>query len=438
MDPITVLSLLAQAAGISIDLVTAAKAYEEKSREKQQLQLRARWRSAQQRLDQHRLELTWFLHSYYASSPSTSEDMVGICYSIPDKHPRALPLITMPRYLLSTNPNFFLKGYYRGALPPSLPINEKDLVEQVSSWSALGMRIWDAPLYSFQKVSAEGDIDFRLTRFLAYRATFGVLPDELALAIAEHSIQQIAADPGFYLPWRTKLLPSMGALTNFAGRIVAGGPVVLFAVRLSEQEVGIVLQRRSFTVSDELGVFTVVPKAAHQPMIDPEFEVDPAKIVLRECYEELFGGEETGGYVDPEFFLRRCDAIRELSDPEVATLQPTGLVWDLSRGNYHLLYCYLVRKPEWWERHKSSIRLNWEVDPEIRPLVRLSDVGMVAHVLARENWAPESYVALVEGVRWLATGAEMGPRLPAVKSLLPSLNLERMGSLALCNTYRLQ
>lgn len=56
----------------------------------------------------------------------------------------------------------------------------------------------------------------------------------------------------------------------------------------------------------------------------------------------------------------------------------------------------------WWTEHHGGIQLNWEVDPELTPLVRLSDESTVRRMLGRNNWAPESYVALVEGLSWLA------------------------------------
>jgi len=293
------------------------------------------------------------------------------------------------------------------------------------------MKIFDAPLYSLQEVSAEGDMKFRLTRFFVYRPTFGALPDELTLAVADHRIEEIRNNPDEYLPLRSKILPDLQVLTEFAGRIVAGGPAVLFAVTLPKGDVGVLLQRRSRTVSDEQGVFSVVPKAFHQPMVDADSEVSLRNTVLRESYEELFGGEETGGYVDPVHYLQKCDAVRELADPEVATIQPTGLVWDLSRGNYHPLYCCFVQDPHWWERYKSSVRLNWEVDPEVRPLVPLSDSKTLANILGNEEWAPESYVALVEGLRWLAKGTKMSTKFSqSVKSLLPRMNLEPMAAVA--------
>jgi predicted component of type VI protein secretion system len=64
------------------------------------------------------------------------------------------------------------------------------------------------------------------------------------------------------------------------------------------------------------------------------------------------------------------------------------------------------------------------MESELRPLVRLSDSKMLSHLLSLEDWAPESYVATVEGLRWLTERTELRRELRHVKSLLPNLRLE--------------
>src|SRR5208337_1249929 len=274
IDPITVISLMAEALGLSIDLKEAAKAYAKKVRDTERQSFVAKWRTGQQKLRGMRSDLTRFLHEWYSSTASASDDFLGIRYYSRNDSPntsRVLPLVTKKGQLLADNPNFRGNAEYCGRLLEQNPnshvgLTDDELVEQVSLWSALGMKIFDAPLYSLQEVSAEGDMKFRLTRFFVYRPTFGALPDELTLAVADHRIEEIRNNPDEYLPLRSKILPDLQVLTEFAGRIVAGGPAVLFAVTLPKGDVGVLLQRRSRTVSDEQGVFSVVPKAFHQPM----------------------------------------------------------------------------------------------------------------------------------------------------------------------------
>lgn len=429
MDPITALFAGAHATGVSVELlVKAVKTYQQKVNDKKQHQLREIWRAGHLLYGRERSRITQLLISFYQANLPSNEDLLGLWYSGPELGSRVLPLITRSNYLSANETGFTPVGRYAGDLSSPSSIEPEDLVEQVATWEALDIRIWDDPLYSLHRISASGEMDLRLSRFIWYRAKYGSLVDELALAIAKHSIEDVARKADDLLPRRTAFLPSVEELLAFESRIVAGGPAVLFAVRLSDEDFGILVQRRSYQVSDELGALTVVPKAVHQPMIDPAAEAPLEKTVYRECYEEFFGGEEQRGYVDPEFYLAKCEAVKELLEPEVAVLKPIGLVWDLSRGNYHGLYCLFVRSTDWWRRHHSAIHLNWEVDPEIRPMIRLADLSAVAGLLHRVNWAPESYVALVEGLRWLASEPETRDFLGGVRGLLPALHLEPLSS----------
>jgi len=104
------------------------------------------------------------------------------------------------------------------------------------------------------------------------------------------------------------------------------------------------------------------------------------------------------------------------------------MVWDLMRGNYHPTYCLFVRDPEWWERYRHEIRLNWEVDAEVMPLVRLRDHASVNFLLGYRNWAPEAYVSLVEGLRWLTSQPDAAG-VAGLASLLPKLQVSRLRDL---------
>jgi hypothetical protein len=435
MDPITAVIAAAHATGVTTELLLkAVKSYQRKVDEKKPLQLREKWRAGHLLYGQERSRVTQLLISYYQANLSQGQDALGLWYSAPDSPQRVLPLITRKNYFGQEGSRFQPVGHHVGDLSQVPRIDTEDLLEQLAILDAVGVRVWDDPLYSLHGISSTGQMNFRLTRFVLYRTQCGSLLDELALAIAKESIGVVRQRAEELLPRRAKFLPSVEALLAFEARIVAGGPAVLFVARLSDQDFGIVVQRRSYQVSDELGALSVVPKAFHQPMIDPSAEAVLEKTVYRECYEELFGGEEQHGYVDPEFYLAKCEAVRELRDPKISSLQPLGLVWDLSRGNYHPLYCLFVRSKDWWDRHHSAIRLNWEVDPELRPMVRLGDLCAVSALLHRQNWAPESYVALVEGLRWLATESEVRDSLSDIRRLLPVLRLEPLSSGILSGT----
>ena len=143
---------------------------------------------------------------------------------------------------------------------------------------------------------------------------------------------------------------------------------MLFAFKMRGDEIGIILSQRSFKVQTNK-VFNSRSKSFSS--------ADRSIRVLRQIQLELylgkfmknfFGGEEKGGYIDPDFYLEKCSSIgeiKEMFEKGSVKIQPTGLIWDLSRGNYHPIYCCFIDSPEWWEKNKSKIRTNWEM--ELKP-----------------------------------------------------------------------
>lgn len=429
MDIIAILLNTAEAIDKVINVTEATKQLRYWRDEQKRKDFLASWRAGHLQLAQQRLAITQLLCEYYASSDNGTAQ--GLWYSFQHADPLPLPLVTINNLLLNTRSSLQLTAEFISGKCPTPALKEEDLIKQVDQWAAVGHSIWDAQLYSAREVSHDGRVKLQRASFLAYRATFGALVDELALGVQEGGVKGVRDDPVGRLPLRSQLLPSLDQLVHISGRISAGGPAVLFAVRLADGDVAIVVQKRSYKVADELGAFTVIPKAFHQPMVDPASEAPFEKTVWRECYEELFGGGEEVErvrHLDPEFYLHSCPAVRELQKPGVAELQATGMVWDLVRGNYHPTYCLFVRDPAWWERYRHEIRLNWEVDAEVMPLVRLRDHASVSFLLGYRNWAPEAYVSFVEGLRWLTSQPDAAG-IAALASLLPKLQISCLGDL---------
>jgi hypothetical protein len=199
---------------------------------------------------------------------------------------------------------------------------------------------------------------------------------------------------------------------------------VLFAAQTKNNDLALLLQRRSLTVSDEPGSLTVIPKAFHEPIISARDEHDPEDTIYRECYEELFGGDEqsTKRHISSRFYLRYCPGVEELFNGKGKNHQliPLGINWDLLRGNYMLNYCLYVEDPDWWDKYQHEIQVNWEVDSVAEPATLLSEANQIHDLINRQDWAPEAYFAFIEGLRWLA---ENVPVARNIKASLPNLIL---------------
>ena len=55
----------------------------------------------------------------------------------------------------------------------------------------------------------------------------------------------------------------------------------------------------------------------------------------------------------------------------------------------------------------------------------LSDRVAIQRLINHPEWAPESYVSFIEGLRWLTSGQINGVGLSEIK-WLPTLNLEQL------------
>lgn len=328
-----------------------------------------------------------------------------IRYSGKGRHYRDLPIVTKPDFVLQHNSNLTVQSHFSDESKATPRLTDRELADEVAHWQAARLSVWDEPLYTIHHIQGAAAITFRLTRFLIYRATYGSVHDELALAIATHDLEEIKKRRDALLPKRKRFLGSAEGLLNFHDRLCVGGPIVLFAARTEDDDLSLILQRRSFQVSDEPGVFTVIPKAFHQPLVSAWEEVDIPSTIYRECYEELFGGEDRPGgqrHISHQFYLAECPAVAKLYNQPNHTLQPLGVIWDLLRGNYHVAYCLYVHEQEWWNQFHRQMRVNWEVDEKIEPVTKASDLAALNELISRTDWAAEAYFTFIEGLRWLS------------------------------------
>ena len=385
-----------------------------------------RFRNGMRYISSHRQDVVRFLHGYYQASSSLHTEAQTIRYSGLNNEPHDLPLITRENLIYQNNNNLEVKSAYSDETIVTPQLSPDEIIREIVNWTASKLQIWDDPLYTINKLEDTLKITFRLTRFLNYRVSYGSVADELAVAIATHGIAELSRSFGSLLPKRNRFLGSLDAFLNFSTRLCVGGVTVLFAARTEDNDIDIILQRRSLHVSDEPGSFTVIPRAFHQPVINPLKEVDVPTTIYRECYEELFGGEaepDQRRHISSHYFLTQCPGVAELyvgQNGKNHYLQPLGIVWDLVKGTYAIAYCLYVHDPEWWQKYQHGIRVNWEVDTKVEPVVRLSQTNLIHNLIQRREWAPEAYFTFIEGLRWLAQNEK---KLANIKSILPQLDI---------------
>ena len=115
-----------------------------------------------------------------------------------------------------------------------------------------------------------------------------------------------------------------------------------------------------------VGKLAVIPKAFHQPTVEPAAEAHLSTSLLRELEEELLGREELGNLFSSNF--RNVDPFHTdlLSAPlrwllERKIRMPTGLsAWALNpnllSGNYEFACLVVIDDEEWWDGSAASSR----------------------------------------------------------------------------------
>ncbi|MCJ7603977.1 MAG: hypothetical protein MUO63_21085 [Desulfobulbaceae bacterium] len=413
-----------------------------------------RYRIGVFQLKEERPKITEILYKYYKHDNSNNDGYL-LSYRT-NAETRYLPLITKLNYVPNEN-NFNINitcgqftgkqiivkigdinGLFKKTRMTEIgnkQIDLKKFVREISHWEAANLKIWNDKLYSLQNViysnnnnSHDIKLNFCETDFYTYRATYGSINDELAMFVykKQHlkflSYKKLRA----HLPKREFFLNSINEIFSFSNRICAGGPIVLFAINRGNDNIGVIIQKRSVYVSDEPGAITVIPKAFHQPYIDPYEDFDLESTIWRECYEELFGGEDllrNKRHISNDFYLSKKEALRDLHGRY--ELKPLGVFWDLFRGNYHVAYCLFVHDPAWWEKYSRDICVNWEVDQELKGFLKLDSGNQhsLIHLVGRHDWAPESYFTFIEGLRWLSTKVST---CGFISKLLPALYTEQV------------
>lgn len=299
----------------------------------------------------------------------------------------------------------------------SLPAEYKRLsAEQAAGVAALtkakGQRIWDQPVYRLLELGASpGKVraKFTLDTFLHYRLGLGAMPDELVHALVEcdGSIDDVVGNVK-WLPIRRQLMPDAASILDLGRRLCVGGVNVTFAMRRPApwNDFAIPIQRRSRMLSADQFLLAVLPTAYHQHGVDPDVGIRFGLTVLREVFEELFGGDEVQRNVSrlrEDWFLDESPPLRWLQRHAGQwKMTITGSALNLSQGNYELAILFVVEDPTFWKKFSSKMVSSWESEPELSPLVGTRNEKIMNIVLAAKDWNPPSYWSLCLGLKLLA------------------------------------
>ena len=278
------------------------------------------------------------------------------------------------------------------------------------------------PVYRLLRVTAELehlDAAVALMPFADYALTMDLLEAELVDALAERNAIGPAATGGqrLPLPLRDTYLPSVLHAFDMERRVCAGGPVALLAAARPAGPGGrrppdyaLLVQERSPRVLNAVGKLAVIPKAFHQPTVEPAAEASLSTTLQRELEEELLGRAELGSLFGEDF--RKVDPLHAgLLSPPLRWLldhqdtggyrtECVGFGINLLSGNYEFACLILIDDEEWWARFGSQVEANWEVE-RIR-LYSSRDTGGLRDLMLDPRWSNEGLFAFSQGLRRLA------------------------------------
>lgn len=285
------------------------------------------------------------------------------------------------------------------------------------------IELYNDPLFRLVDFNDKsGMCEFCETDFFTYRATVGMLPDELTAALDDTNgnVKAVLADKDKYLPFRAKFLPTIESLNDYQNRLCVGGIGALLAIARDESEHDflIPLQIRGSRVSDGRGQLAVLPKAFHQPLVGDKKEVRLYYTLLREIYEEVYGHDEVktgGGKIKCDWYVKREPGVRFIHEnPKSCQIEATCIGINALAGNYDVGMLVAIRDPEYWERFGEHIDVNWESE-ERMILISSKDSRRIADILVSGEWAQESIPPFVEGLRALHRMDKARVTLPDIR-----------------------
>ena len=314
----------------------------------------------------------------------------------------------------------------RFVAPPVAPAIKLGEVERLAAVARMAeVEVTDTvmvnnPLYRLLDVSLAGgrvDATFTLADFATYALTADLLETELVDAICDRSSQ---GAPG-PTPLRDIFMPTVQAASAIAERECVGGPVALLAIARPERpgrprDYALMIQERSARVLNVTGKLAVIPKAFHQPTVEPAEEMRLATTLARELEEELLGrqdlehlGQDSHRWADPLHAQHRSEPMTWLAEhrgTDAFRMECTGFGINLVSGNYEFACLLVIEDDSWWTRYGHLVEANWETMRVHR--YSSQDADGLAALAADPRWSNEGLFSFIEGLRRLAELDEAG------------------------------
>ena len=261
--------------------------------------------------------------------------------------------------------------------------------------------------------------NFGCTDFAAYALTADLLEVEL-----RDLVRAGVRDPrSVSTPLRDAWLPTAEAGLDFARRICVGGPVCLVAIA-DQDHYHLLVQERSAQVLNVTGSLAVIPKAFHQPTVDPFGETRISTTLERELEEELLGRSDLEQLSSESFRLAAPLHPLIASAPmewlhahrDAWQMECTGFGINMVSGNYEFSCIVVIHDPTWWTRFGHLLKANWEA-MRLQRYSTLDTEGLL-HLVGDPRWSNEGLFAFIEGLRRLAVLDPARVRVPPTEVLV--------------------
>jgi hypothetical protein len=292
-------------------------------------------------------------------------------------------------------------------------------LERLARAEVAGTVMVNNPLYRLASFDVDADCvtaTFGRTEFASYALTADLLETEL-----RHLLEKgPRGDRVAKKPLRDAWLPTVERGLAFGERVCVGGTVCLVAIA-DGTEYHMLVQERSSRVVNVAGALAVIPKAFHQPLVDPFGETRISTTIEREMEEELLGRPDleqrsldSSLKAAPLHPMNASAPMQWLHEhPDAWRMECTGFGINMVTGNYELSCLVVIHDPTWWADFGYLIGANWEA-AKIHRCSSVDGDGL-ERLVSDPRWSNEGLFAFLEGMRRLA---ELDPgrvRAPVVE-----------------------
>jgi hypothetical protein len=303
---------------------------------------------------------------------------------------------------------------------PVTRLNDRQLaaaLDRLAAAEMAGTVLVNDPLYRLVGLEVGGGglrARFACVDFADYALTADLMERELRGALQQTATSRMSL--------REAWLPTTDAGLAFDLRVCAGGPLCLVAIADGEQY-QLLVQERSSKVLNVAGALAVIPKAFHQPIVDPFGETRISTTIERELEEELLGrpdleqlSEEYGRRAAPLHPANAPAPMRWLGEhPDAWQMECTGFGINMVTGTFEFGCLVVVHDPEWWSSYGHMLEANWEA----KRLHRYSslDGAGIEQLVSDPSWSNEGLFAFVEGLRRLVELGTPHVRVPPIERM---------------------